>query len=324
MKNKILIIDSLNQFFRSYIVDPSLSTNGQPIGGIKGYLKILQKLIGEIKPTHIVICWDGANGSKKRKTIVKDYKEGRKPLRLNRDIRNLTANEEIQNKVWQQIRLMEYLNFMPIIQVVIDEVEADDVIAYVARQSAFRDDPKIIISSDKDFFQLCDDTTILYRPIQKEVLNENSIVEKYDIHPNNFALARAIAGDTSDNLSGVGGVGLKTIAKRIPFFSEDRSCTIQEVHDYCASMESDLKVYNNIVKHIDKVGVNYDMMQLYSPSISFKGKRRINYSIDECEYEFNRTEVLKMMLYDGFGEGNWETLFRELNRISTDNRKIIN
>ena len=64
---RLLIIDALNMYFRAYIVDPSVSTNGQPIGGVKGFLKILQKLVRETKPDEIVICWDGEGGSQKRK-----------------------------------------------------------------------------------------------------------------------------------------------------------------------------------------------------------------------------------------------------------------
>ena len=130
-KNRVLFVDALNMYFRSYIVDPSLSTNGQPIGGVKGFLKILQKLVRETRPDQVVVAWDGPGGSRKRKSINKNYKEGRKPLRLNRDIKHLTENEELENKLWQQARLFEYLNEMPISQVLLPEVEADDIIAYV-------------------------------------------------------------------------------------------------------------------------------------------------------------------------------------------------
>ena len=101
---RLLIIDALNMYFRAYIVDPSLSTNGQPIGGVKGFLKILQKLVRDTKPDEIAICWDGEGGSQKRKTKNKGYKEGRKPIRLNRDIRNLSENEEIANKILKEIK----------------------------------------------------------------------------------------------------------------------------------------------------------------------------------------------------------------------------
>ena len=56
---RVMIVDALNMYFRAYIVDPSLSTNGQPIGGVKGFLKILQKLSRELRPDLVVIAWDG-------------------------------------------------------------------------------------------------------------------------------------------------------------------------------------------------------------------------------------------------------------------------
>ena len=84
-----------------------MPSNGQPIGGSKGFLKILNKLTREIKPDKIFVVWDGEGGSARRKTVNKNYKAGRKPLRLNRDIRNMTEQEEEENKTWQQVRVLE-------------------------------------------------------------------------------------------------------------------------------------------------------------------------------------------------------------------------
>ena len=189
---RVLIVDALNMFFRAYIVDPSLSTNGQPIGGLKGFLKILQKQIRETKPDQVIIAWDGQGGSRRRKSVNKNYKEGRKPIRLNRSIRNMTENEEMENKVWQQTRLFDYLNEMPIAQIVLPEVEADDVIAAVTNLDYYKGWQKGIVSSDKDFLQLCDHETVLYRPIQKVVMNRNKVIEEYGIHPTNMALALSL------------------------------------------------------------------------------------------------------------------------------------
>ena len=150
---RLLVIDALNMYFRAYIVDPSLSTNGQPIGGLKGFLKILQKLIRETNPDEVVVCWDGAGGSRRRKSKNKNYKAGRSPIRLNRDIRTLSESEEHENKIWQQHRLIEYLNNMPVIQTMLEAVEADDVISYVVQDAKYSGWQKIIVSSDKDFFQ---------------------------------------------------------------------------------------------------------------------------------------------------------------------------
>jgi 5'-3' exonuclease len=257
-----------------------------------------------------VICWDGAGGSKKRKATNKSYKEGRAPIRLNRDIRNLSESEEITNKIWQQTRLFEYLNEMPIIQFMYEGIEADDIIAYVQRHPSLQGSQKMIVSSDKDFFQLLDDETILHRPIQKENLNRNRIIEQYGIHPNNFALARAVVGDVSDNLPGIKGVGLGTIAKRLPFMAEEESCTINALVKFCKeNNENNLKAFTNIVEGKKLIAENYKMMQLYSPSISVQTKRDIDAIFKEFTPALNKTMIRKMFVEDGIGELSINDLF---------------
>lgn len=306
-KKRVLLIDALNLFMRNYIVDPSLSTNGQPIGGTKGFLKSLQSVCRTVNPDLIFVAWDG--GSQKRKSIDKNYKAGRKPVRLNRGIHNMTAGQQEDNKNWQQERIIEYLNEMPILQSYVENVEADDIIALVSQSQALSEHHKIILSSDKDFIQLCDDTTILYRPIQKEILNKKRILEQYEIHPTNFALARAIAGDKSDNLPGVGGAGLPTVSKRFPFLSEEKSYTIQELVDYAEGVDSKLKVYKNIVEKQELIEKNYKMMQLYVPNISARSAQHIRAILKEQKLMFNKTGVQTMMMVDGFGAYDMTDLF---------------
>ncbi len=315
---RVLVIDALNMFLRAFIVDPSLSNHGQPIGGIKGSIKILQKLVRMTNPNEIVICWDGPNGSQKRKAMNSSYKEGRKPLRLNRSVHNLTENEEIQNKVWQQMQIIEYLNQMPIIQLILERVEADDIISYVCNSSHYKGWQKVIVSNDKDFLQLCDEETVVYRPTTDKIETKKTVIESMGVHPTNMALARAMDGDASDNLPGVNRVGMKTIATKLPFMKEERTITIDELLGYCESIDSKLKVYKNISESKDLIEHNYQMMQLYSPLISIQGKQTIDYALENFECEFNKTELLRLMMNDGFGELNWEELRGFLNRISRE------
>jgi hypothetical protein len=319
LSERIMIVDQLNMFFRAYIVDPSISSNGQPIGGLKGSLKILQKLCREIKPDKVFICWDGPGGSAKRKLLKKDYKDGRKPIRLNREIKNLSDSEELENKIWQQTRLVDYFNQMPICQFMFPGVEADDVIAYVKKLKKYENCEKVIVSSDKDFFQLLDDKTVLFRPVQKEVMNKPALIEKFEIHPNNFAIARAIAGDKSDNLGGVPGLGLKTVSKRFPFLCEERSYNIEDILDYCkeSSPDSKIKAYDRILEYDNVLNRNYKMMQLYSPMIDVESKKTIRHVAEEASLDFNKTQIKKMMIEDGMGEYNWFELFSTMNRISS-------
>ena len=315
---RVLVIDALNMFLRAFIVDPSLSQHGQPIGGIKGSIKILQKLVRITKPNEIVICWDGPNGSQKRKTLNSGYKEGRKPLRLNRSVHNLTENEEIQNKVWQQMQVIEYFNQMPIIQLILERVEADDIISYVCNSRHYDGWQKVIVSNDKDFLQLCDDETVVYRPTTDKIETKKTVIESLGIHPTNMALARAMDGAASDNLPGVNRVGMKTIATKLAVMKEERSVTIDELIEYCETKESKLKVFKTIAESRKLIEHNYDMMQLYSPLISVQGKQTIDYALENFECDFHKTELLKLMIEDGFGELNWEELKTFLNKISRE------
>jgi len=315
---RVLIIDALNAYLRAYIVDPSISSNGQPIGGLKGFIKILQKLVRETKPDNIIIAWDGPDGSRKRKTMDKNYKAGRKPIRLNRAIRNLTEDEELANKMWQQKRIIEYMNEMPIIQVLIPQIEADDIISYVTQMNHYDGWQKIIVSNDKDFMQLCDDETVLWRPTVNEMLNTKRIVETTGVHPRNMALARAMAGDASDNLPGIKGAGLKTIQKRLPFLGEDKDYNIPDVIDHCIknTKGSRVQFYNNVIENKKLVEHNYKMMQLYAPQMSVQAKQFTQEAVENFECDFNRTELIRMMREDGFGELNWEDLKSQLNKIN--------
>ena len=314
---RVLIVDALNMYLRAYIVDPSLSRHGQPIGGLKGSLKILQKLVRTTKPDNIIIAWDGPDGSRKRKTMDKNYKAGRKPIRLNRAFHNLTDDEEMQNKIWQQSRLIEYLNEMPIMQTMLPEIEADDVISYVCSMEHYKGWQKIIVSNDRDFMQVCDEETVLWRPTKDEFLNINRIVEQTGVHPTNMALARAIIGDTSDNLPGVKGAGFATVAKRLSFLSEEKTYTIDDVTGYCAEQAENnkLKFFSNICENKDLIEHNHKMMQLYAPQMSIQSKMQVKESIENFEFTFNKTGILKMMIDDGFGELNWEDLKVHLNKV---------
>ena len=314
---RVMIIDALNAYFRAFIVNPSLSVHGQPIGGLKGFLGILQKLCRDIKPDTVMIIWDGPGGSRKRREQNKNYKEGRKPIRVNRQT-DLTDEQQRTNMAWQQLRLMEYLNELPVVQLRFDEVEADDVIAYATQLEHLKGWEKVIVSSDKDFLQLCNDETVLFRPIQKKVHNKLNIVEDFDIHPRNFALARAIAGDPSDNLKGVPRAGLKSISKNFNFLREDKDITLQEIFDCCLQTESKAKFFTNVLEYRDVIIENYKLMQLYAPALSLQCRDKVHFALENFEYDYNKTEIIRMMNQDGFGVFNWDDLHATMNRICLD------
>ena len=318
---RVIVIDALNMFIRNYIVNPMISTNGNPIGGSVGFLNSVKKLMREAKPDQIIICWDGAGGSQKRRQTVKEYKQGRKPLRKNYKVEGMSEQSEKENMVWQQRILMEMLNEMPIIQLMLDRVEADDIISMISGSPKYKGWQKVIISSDKDFLQLLDGETVLYRPIQKKAWTKNTVIEEYGISPENFVLARAIAGDKSDNLAGIKGAGLPTIAKRLSFLIDDEMHTLSEVYDHCANVEGKLKFYERIIEDWDRVETNYKVMNLTPPSISVQGRRKVNYALDNFEFELNATELKCCSVEHGFGSYDWSELMAMLRGIVEKNKE---
>ena len=151
------------------------------------------------------------------------------------------------------------------------------------------------------------------------ILNKKRILEQFEIHPTNFALARAIAGDKSDNLPGVQGVGLATVAKRFEDVGEERDFLVADLFNACqAVMEEEsnkLKVFERIYENKELIESNYKIMQLYSPPISVQGRSRIKQTFENYEAELNKTGLRAMMLQDGIGEVSLDSLFENFNRM---------
>ena len=313
---RLMIVDAYNQFIRGYIVDPSKNPNGHPIGGMRTFINILNKITREIKPDMIAVVWDGRGGSKKRRAMNKNYKAGRKPPRTNWSQVGLSEGDIKDNKVWQQMRVIEYLNQTPIVQFMEEEVEADDVISYIKNSPMFSKWQKVLVSADKDFIQILDDKTLLFRPIQKEVLNTHTVVEKFGIHPRNFAVARAIAGDPSDNLPGVPRVGLGTVAKRFPSLINDEYYSVEDIISHSQNSENkNLKVYQNILQSEEIIRENYDIMQLSSPQMSIQCKMRIDDTFEGFQPRYYQTEMRKLMIQDGVLTVNMQDLEQKFNDI---------
>lgn len=227
---KILIVDATNNFLRCYSAIPTLTSNGEPNGGVYGFLASLGYFMRLTKPDKVILCWDGVGGSKKRRAIIKDYKLGRKPARLNRNFEFEFENLE-ENKIRQRLRLGQYLEDLPVTQISVDDIEADDVVAYLVKMYA--NDKKIIVSSDKDFYQLLNENTVIFSPTRKVFLNNKDILEKFNIHPINFALARSIVGDKTDNLPGIRGVGMINVVKYFPFLKENKKADLNDLFEFC-------------------------------------------------------------------------------------------
>jgi DNA polymerase-1 len=319
---RVLIIDALNMFLRAYTIIPSMNPQGLPNGGTIGFIKSLQKLCRNFRPHEVLICWDGHGGSEKRRQMNKGYKQGRRPVRFNRRMIELPEDLVKKNRADQQLRLHEYLNNMPVIQLMVDFVEADDIIAHVVKHKKYKDYTKVIVSSDKDFYQLLgDDSVYIHRPSAKEpqdpdyLINGTMLQHRTGIHPNNYALARAIDGDKSDNIEGVPRIGMKTIKTNLTILEQEEQISCDELFVHCRMQVRQKNVHKKLLEYQERVKDNYKIMQLYESCISFNGRRSIDYTIDNFEHGLDKLEIQKMLMTDGQGQINLSDLWAAFKQI---------
>lgn len=291
---RILLVDATNNFLRNYAAVPTLTMHGEPNGGVFGFLTSLGMFIRLIQPDRIILAWDGVGGSKKRRNILPNYKMGRKPARLNRNFEFELEDQE-KNKRVQRLRLAQYLNDLPVTQITVDEIEADDVIAYLVQH--FADDQKIIASNDKDFYQLLDDKTVIYNTRKKMFLNNKYVYDTFKIHPRNIALARAITGgnDKTDNISGVKGVGLVNVIKYFPFLSEPEKVEPDQIFAYA---EKNGKKYKKFLENKEVIINNLKVMQLSNLSISLISIDKIRDALN-APLALNGTSFRVKLMEDG-------------------------
>ena len=284
----VLIIDGLNTFIRVFSVIPTTNDNGTHIGGIVGFLKSIGYTINMFRPTRCIIIWDGKGGSSRRRKMYPEYKAKRKTnIRLNRAYDFETIEEERANMIRQIQRTIEYLDFLPITMLSIDNVEADDIIAYTAKQ-VLTDSNVTIMSSDKDFLQLVDDRISVWSPTKKKLYKPEQVMEEYGIPSHNLLMYRIFDGDKSDNINGVFGYGLKTVLKKLPFLQEDKQFSVDDAITEVEELE----------KHRDIMERNYDLMQLHNVDISASAKTKTIDKMREPIPNLDKVTFKKMFLED--------------------------
>ncbi len=283
--DKVLLIDGLNTFIRVFSVIPTTNDDGIHVGGIVGFLRSIGYTINMIRPTRVIIVFDGKGGSNRRRKIYPEYKQKRKTkYRVNRSYDFASQEDEKHNMITQLQRIVEYLDALPVTVLSYDNIEADDTIGYLCRQ-VLTDSQITIMSTDKDFLQLANSRIKVWSPTKKKMYDEDVVLDEYGISSHNLIWYRVLDGDKSDNISGVRGLGLKTIQKKLPFLSENRIVQIDEVLD--ALPESK-----------DVIELNYKLMQLSDVDISASTKTKIIAKVNEPIQRLIKFKFEKMFLED--------------------------
>jgi len=219
----LTIIDTFGFLFSNYYALPYLKAkNGTPTGMITGFMNFISNLGRDYKTDYILFSVD-SKGDTFRKEIYSEYKANRPD-----------APEDLKTQLPIAIDLIKKMGFKTI---EIPRYESDDIIASISQIAKNKGIKVIVVTHDKDMYQLVDDDkVVIYDPRKKLFINEEEAFKKFGVYPKDFINFQALLGDSSDNIPGVKGVGVKTAAKLINEYH-----TLENLYDHIDDLKGAVK-----------------------------------------------------------------------------------
>lgn len=195
----LYLVDASNMFYRAFFAIPPLTNDkGMPTNALYGFLSMSMKLLRDVKPDHLVYCFDQKEASF-RADLFKDYKANR---------------EEMPDDLKPQIPYLKKMaDLLGVAQVEAPRFEADDVIGTLALRGRQEGLEVVIVSGDKDFAQLVQPGISLYDTMKDVRTDSDGVKAKFGVRPDQIVDYLAMVGDTSDNVPGVRGIGPKGAQK---------------------------------------------------------------------------------------------------------------
>ena len=285
---------------------PAINPQGNHVGGLVGFMKSLGYVIKLIRPTRVVLVFDGQGNITNRRNTYADYKANREIKRITNYQVFSTLEEESDSIATQMLRLLDYLKCLPVNISIIDKIEADDTIAYLSQK--LKDDV-IIYSADQDFLQLVNKRVTVYSPIKKKFYKPKDVFDQYGLWPQNFITMKCLMGDKSDNLPGVKGLGPKKLFKFFPELSKEKQFTLQEAYQKATDKVEEHGIYGNIHLFKQQLEINYELMCLNDIQLLEADKNELDDLINSSPFNFNKTKFLGMYEKDLLGRGIPNTEF---------------
>jgi 5'-3' exonuclease len=299
----VLLVDGDNLLTIGFYGVKNAFYKGQHVGGIYHFLNTLRRTFEAHKLKKIVVFWDGLEGSQTRKKIYVHYKENRKS--------RLRTEEELNSYNHQRQRVKQYLEELFVRQGEYEYCETDDCIAYYTQNSPKEE--KIIYSSDGDLTQLVSKNTQIYNPSHGKLYKQKDTIvyDHEEILIENVKMVKMLCGDSSDNIAGIKGMGVKRFLSLFPEL-RTQQLTIDLVKDKCNTIfEQDKhnKLVANLLTGVTKHGVfgeeffdvNNRIVSLDEPYLTEEAKQNIDLLIKEKLDPEGRSykNTMKMMMDDG-------------------------
>ena len=283
MKDRIFIIDGSSYLYRAYHAMPPLtSSSGQPTGAIKGVTNMLMTLKKDSEGSPIIVVFD-AKGKTFRNDIYKEYKANRPPM-----------PDDLREQLQPLKNIVKAIGF-PLIEIA--GVEADDVIATLVKKAKEKNLKAVISSLDKDLMQLVEDpVSTMMNTMTHQIFNEEKVLEKFGVKPNQIRDMLALTGDTSDNIPGVPKVGQKTAAKWLNEYGDINE--IKANADLIKGVVGDnlRNSLGDLDRNVELVSLKYDVdigVPFESLMEQNKDQERLDELFNELEFKALKKPTLK-------------------------------
>jgi len=237
-KLPLILVDGSSYLYRAFHALPPLTnSSGQPTGAVYGVINMLKKLVEEYQPEHMAVIFD-AKGKTFRNDLYKEYKANRPPM-----------PDDLRSQIEPLHNLVDALGYP---KLVIEGVEADDVIGTLAQQAEAEGMDVLISTGDKDMAQLVTDKVTLINTMNNSLMNPEGVVEKFGVKANQIIDYLALIGDTSDNIPGVPKVGPKTAVKWLTQYG-----SMNEIISHAEDIKG--KVGENLRECLEQLPMSYEL-----------------------------------------------------------------
>jgi DNA polymerase-1 len=235
---RLILVDGSSYLYRAFHAMPSLTNStGQPTGAIYGVINMLRRLLKEFQPEHMAVVFD-AKGKTFRNDLYPQYKANRPPM-----------PDELREQIAPLHALVEAMG-LPML--IIDNVEADDVIGTLAEQATKIGMDCLISTGDKDMAQLVNQHVSLMNTMDNSTLDVPGVEEKFGVPPNRIIDYLTLMGDSVDNIPGVPKVGPKTAVKWLALYG-----SLDEVMANAGEIKG--KVGENLRESLDMLPLSYEL-----------------------------------------------------------------
>jgi DNA polymerase-1 len=195
---KLLLVDGSGYIFRAFhALPPMTRADGTPVNAVYGFTSMLMKLVDDVQPDRIAVIFDTSRKTF-RSDIYPEYKANR--------------SEPPEDLIPQFALVREATTALSLPQLEMHGFEADDLIATYASLAEAQGLQTVIVSSDKDLMQLVRGNVTMLDPMKQRQIGPDEVVERFGVTPDKVVDVQALAGDSTDNVPGVPGIGIKTSA----------------------------------------------------------------------------------------------------------------